>query len=151
MNTELTLHFADLENRISDLTDKVNKLYALSFPNDVESKNSEDVKAELAKGVLDCFDFEKVSKVMKSLNWMWFNKGVPAPYDLKDKAWKMFLDAWTELEDKPFDSNGSRELTISTGGLEVFVQEWLDENDQSEFFCSLKFILEEMANENRHN
>lgn len=148
MDTELTLHFADLENRISDLSDKVNKLYALSFPNDVESKNSEDVKAELAKGVLDCFDFEKVAKVMKSLNWAWLGKGVPTCFDLKDEARKMFLDAWVELEDKPFDSNDSRELTISTGGLEVFVQEWRDENDQTKFFCSLKFILEEMTNSN---
>ena len=148
MNTELTLHFSDLENRISDLTDKVNKLYALSFPNDVESKNSEDVKAELAKDVLNNFDFDKVSKVMKILNWTWLDKGVPTCFDLKDKAWKIFLDAWIELEDKPFDSNDSRELTISTGGLEVFVQEWRDENDQTKFFCSLKFILEEMTNEN---
>lgn len=146
MNTELELRLAHIENRVSELTEKIDKLYMLSFPDDKESDKPEDVKTRMAKDVLDSFDFERVSNVMKSLNWIWIDKGVvPTPHDLKDKAWKMFLDAWIELEDEPFDSNDSRETTISTGGFEVFVQEWRDENDKARFFCSLKFILEEMS------
>ena len=151
MNTELELRLAHIENRLTDLTEMFNKVFTKEIESgkNLSKDSPEDLKVIVSDDILDNFDFQKVSNVMASLDWKWAKvggrneTGVPTALDIKNQARAMLLDAWFKLDEEPFDENDAREFTISTGGLEVFVQEWRDENDETRFSGSLKFILEE--------
>jgi hypothetical protein len=41
------------------------------------------IKQELIDEVMDNFDFAKVQRAMRLLNWTWHDVGIPKEYDLK--------------------------------------------------------------------
>ncbi len=84
----------------------------------------------LVTQIFDNFDFEKVHKIMTSLNWGWTetnlvghtHTSIPDLKRIQDRAYNLLKDAYNS------------ETKVSTGGFEA---EW----DGVEL--SLKFILEE--------
>jgi hypothetical protein len=79
------------------------------------------------------FDFRKVNKVMKFLNWSWIqSNGVPNIIQMK-----------TFAKDLLFDASKNIGTYISCGG---FVVCWFyDEN--KELFCSLSFVVDESCSD----
>ena len=67
----------------------------------------------LIDDVMDNFDFHKVHKVMKFLNWKWaFTEGgVPEVWELKKEARRLLTDCLYELI-----KNGEDNWSIATGG-----------------------------------
>jgi len=80
---------------------------------------------------MDNFDFEKVNKVMKVLNWTWHGKGVPTLKRLKEEAVKYLNEALRH--------RGERDSRFSTGGYEV---EYILHSEYQDSL-SLKFVLED--------
>ena len=89
---------------------------------------------DLINEVIDNFDFEKVARVMKALDWKWAtdNGGyeVPDIYDLRKNA-RARLKEVIKSSIEEYDGSG---VTISCGGFEAFYRE----NTKD---ISLKFVL----------
>lgn len=85
--TWFNLHFLNPKDIETYMFDMVNLIWRIK-PNDTEYKfifrynnPSNDIE-----DILDCFDFNKVKKVMDFLNWEWCFGGVPEIWDLRKKA-----------------------------------------------------------------
>ena len=64
--------------------------------------------------ILDCFDFEKVHKVMRFLNWTWgFNHESPEIYELRKKARYLIKIVVSNL------NTNTPEYETGTGGFSV--------------------------------
>ena len=66
--------------------------------------------------ILDCFDFEKVQKVMAFLDWKWHDTGVPEVYELRKFARKQIRYAVENVI-----RTGESELGTECGGFYVQV------------------------------
>jgi hypothetical protein len=64
--------------------------------------------------IMDYFDFGRVHKVMKMLNWSWHDEGVPEKQELKACARKLLKD----LAEKPIpkEHKNNWNLEASLGG-----------------------------------
>ena len=78
--------------------------------------------------IMDCFDFEKVHRVMKFLNWKWASTGsqVPEVYQMKRWARDLIKSA---IKDR---------TSIATGGFYVSYTE----EDNGDMFIDLSFRVE---------
>jgi Spy/CpxP family protein refolding chaperone len=74
--------------------------------------------------IMDDFNFNKVHKAMKELNWQWRDIGVPDEYDLRVEARRLLKEA---IKNK---------FSIATGGFEAAYQDQYGES------LTLKFVLE---------
>jgi hypothetical protein len=73
-------------------------------------KTSEEVINE----IMDYFNFEKVGKTMKALNWEWRDNGVPDIYEIKRFARQIMKECYEySLKDK-------ESKRLSSGGFYVF-------------------------------
>lgn len=71
-------------------------------------KLSKAEKRKMIKSVLENFDFVKVQKAMKAVNWMWAScDGVPSIWKLKEEAEYLLSEVLADEEMR----------CISTGGL----------------------------------
>lgn len=84
--------------------------------------------------MLNEFDFEKVHKVMKFLNWQWAECGTaPSVVKMKDFVKKLYIDCIKEC----FVRN-TNSMTISVGGFEFHIEK----TEDNDVFMNLNFILE---------
>lgn len=98
------------------------------------------------RNALVFFDFDKVEKVMSMLDWRWARSGgsiVPTTDQAREEVKKIIDSAWKELDksNRKYDEQTKKfykEMTVSTGGFEVYV--W--ENDR-ESWVDIRFILTE--------
>lgn len=84
--------------------------------------------------ILDCFDFEKVQKVMAFLDWKWHDTGVPEIYELRRFARKLILDAVQNVI-----RTGEPEWNTECGGL--YVQVYNKTKEDPTIRISLRFSL----------
>lgn len=90
--------------------------------------------------VLDCFDFEKVHKVMVFLDWHWASlNGVPKIYDLRQKARRIIEDAIKSVLNTKTGS-----CSIETGGFIAKVYGKTDEDQKIRI--KLQFKVTSMDN-----
>ena len=68
------------------------------------TENEKKLRKAMVKDIMDDFDFVKIHKVMKALNWEWRDEGVPNLYSIMKTAEELLIDAFT------------RKGTMSTGG-----------------------------------
>lgn len=103
----------------------------ISWPSD-KKKFAPGELASQAEGLLEQFDFDKVRKAMRAVDWVWcFSKsktGVPSVNELKKAA--------KELLDEVASKAGKEAFWIGSGGLRVNYSPYLG--------LSLEFILEEV-------
>lgn len=96
---------------------------------------------ELIDDVMDNFNFHKVHKVMKFLNWTWgFSaNGVPEIYELKETARRLLNECLYDLI-----QHGEDTWNISTGGFCVRATNYKDAEveDDDSFRLSLKLSFE---------
>ena len=64
--------------------------------------------------VMDYFDFDKVAKTMRFLNWNWIIDGIPDSPKIRQQTRLLMNDCYTRLI-----ASGTDEMTISTGGIKV--------------------------------
>lgn len=70
---------------------------------------------ELYKEVDENFDWKRVRKVMKFLDWWWTPTGkVPSKKQLKEEVYKLSVEAFTKCK-----NNNKSKWTIATGGFYV--------------------------------
>ena len=102
-------------------------------------------KQEMIYEIMDNFDFEKVSKAMKLLDWKWSGilRGeggadfVPTKADLRRKA-RGFLFEVANFNFK--DSGGEKVYSVSSGGLKAIA--FYNDDEDSEIALELNFVLE---------
>lgn len=73
--------------------------------------------AEQKEVIINDFDFEKVEKVMKSLNWKWIDGGVPGNFEYQPKISDL-KEVASMCLDKVINSNESED-SYSFGGFEA--------------------------------
>lgn len=95
---------------------------------------------ENEKKLIEClneFEFDKVHKVMKFLNWKWASKDtpchIPSQYELRESASKLLFEC---LE---YSETNKEDWTVSTGGFEA--NSYFEDGNIIDF--SLKFIISE--------
>lgn len=91
------------------------------------------------KCIEDCisrFNFERVQRCMKLMNWKWVNSKtetqVPSVYELIETSRRLLVECIDQLDDNPACGY------VATGGLEASI-EMLD----GEYFYTLKFVVED--------
>jgi len=92
--------------------------------------------------IMDNFDFHKVHRVMKMLNWKWAysdsETGIPEEYELRKFARNELNRALAGVMD------GHKEYQTSCGGFEAYAKRWspeeLDE-DKPYIQLILKFVV----------
>ena len=102
--------------------------------------SSLEKQLKLVDNVMDNFDFHKVRRVMKMLNWTWAfsDNGVPEEYELREHARRELNRVLAEVMD------GYNEYQTSYGGFEAYAKRWSKEELDSEEPCIqlvLKFVL----------
>ena len=86
---------------------------------------------KVIKEVLHNFDFEKVHKVMATVNWEWEGEGIPSVADLVLCAYDLLRSV----------SQSDVGCTMSTGGFEATKNEGcIDEHE-----LQLQFVLEQVC------
>jgi hypothetical protein len=106
---------------------------------------AESVSQEQFDQLLDCtmdnFDFEKVHKVMTTLDWGWTQPGreelvIPTVAQLRGKARQILREAF------------KRKTTVGTGGFEAIYHPPLEgDKEDPAGFLTLRFIIEEWDTE----
>lgn len=90
--------------------------------------------------IMDNFDFHKVHKVMKFLNWRWAfaEEGVPEICELKDTARRLLNECLYNLI-----KHGEDSWSIATGGFYVRATNYKDaEVEEDDFHIGLKLSFE---------
>jgi hypothetical protein len=111
----------------------------VEFESDKEVQNS-------INDLIDCFDFEKVKKVMDFLEWEWCGccNGIPEIYDLRKRARQLLNYVYLEVKDRAV-KNPDQEVRYftATGGF------WVDGTkypDDSKVYLRLTFQLADWDN-----
>jgi hypothetical protein len=85
--------------------------------------------------IINNFDFLKVHLVMKSLNWLWYPKGVPTVDDITFSARERIESA---IKNCLLDAKPDQEYISSSGGLKATAIK----NDYGQItFLELEFVL----------
>jgi hypothetical protein len=85
--------------------------------------------------ILNNFDFLKVHLVMKSLNWLWYPKGVPTVDDITFSARERIESV---IKNCLLDATPDQEYISSSGGLKATAIK----NDYGQItFLELEFVL----------
>ena len=72
------------------------------------------------KEIMECFDFHKVQKVMKFLNWKWATvKGYPSIEKLKENATRLLTATYFEPQDPWYTACGGFEVHKVDGLLKI--------------------------------
>lgn len=121
-----------LENSLNELKDMMKRSYCDKTDGvhtKTEARAKEIPESDLRKieNIMDNFDFYKVQKTMKLLQWEWASKGVPDVKDIKEEAYRLLVDAAYE------------KTTIATGGLRATY----DSDGGEDTYISLEFIIED--------
>ena len=98
---------------------------------------------ELIDNIMDNFDFHKVHKVMKQLNWHWAfaEEGIPREDELRKEARKLLNECLYALI-----KNGEDNWSIATGGFQVRATNYRDGETISDGFhvgLKLEFVIED--------
>ncbi|CAB4124450.1 hypothetical protein UFOVP59_17 [uncultured Caudovirales phage] len=90
--------------------------------------------------IMDHFDFNRVEKAMKALDWVWFHadteNGIPDVPTLRKEARRLLTSAWDN------GMNVNRDWQVSTGGFTAKLY-WLDGSPLLE----LSFVVEDSLSE----
>lgn len=94
--------------------------------------------------ILDCFDFERVKKVMDFLDWQWYDVGVPEIWDLRKKARILLNNVWNSTK-REAENSPDEEVRyfIATGG---FYAEAIKYPDSPKVYFTLNFQIAEWDN-----
>lgn len=88
--------------------------------------------------IMDNFDFRKVHRVMKYLNWTWASSnGVPEVFELKDCARRLLNECLCSMIMKGEDTWG-----IATGGFYVHATNYKDAEPEDDCHIGLKLSFE---------
>lgn len=91
------------------------------------AKMTSEKQQEAIDEIMDNFDFDKVFRVMKFLEWGWMDYGVPSVSDLRGTARVLLKECIKSKSD------------VSTGGLCAYYYEF----DGIGVILKLKFVVEE--------
>lgn len=103
--------------------------------------NLEKLKTKKIVECISQFDFDRVAKVMKFLNWKWaIHDGileVPDKYDIVEAATNLLYEVFDELL-----ICSEEDFSIGTGGLVAKAYKYKDEDDDSDQIgLTLMFVL----------
>ena len=88
-------------------------------------------KKSIKKELIASLDFDKIHKIMKTLNWNWIpDNKIPTHSKLVLQAEELIDEVLDALE------NGKEEYVVATGGFEVI-------GSKKENYISIRFIAEE--------
>jgi len=87
---------------------------------------------------IENFDWKKVQKVMEFLKWNWGKKDTPSIEEMQKTVRQLFIDAIRCA----FESR-SEGGTAGTGGFEVKVETYEDENKKLQSFVKIRFVIED--------
>lgn len=92
----------------------------------------------LIEKTIEGFDYERVIKTMKYLKWGWgTDQKVPTVDEMKNTCRDLFKDAIYCAY-----MNHSEEGTAGTGGFEVHIGSYINENNgEKEFYATIKFVV----------
>nr|QMP83470.1 MAG: hypothetical protein [Caudoviricetes sp.] len=94
--------------------------------------------------ILDCFDFERVKKVMDFLDWQWYDVGVPEIWDLRKKARNLLNNVWDNVVKKANETPDEEvKYFIATGG---FYAEAIKYPECKKIFFILRFQIADWDN-----
>jgi hypothetical protein len=77
---------------------------------------------------IENFDFKRVRKVMKFLNWEWASEGVPTKESMKTWCWDLYENAFESMQKYSMKSS-----YCSSGGFQVVLSNQYD--------VELRFVL----------
>ena len=94
---------------------------------------------QMIDDILDEFDFDKVHKAMKALDWRWVGTGVPTIDELRNGAHHLLRGAANSRLYEFKHEHWLEGIQNSTGGFEAMA--WCDENKTKIIRLELKFVL----------
>ena len=102
-------------------------------------------KYDMINEVLAHFDFDKVHKVMKALNWTWVDEGVPDVRTIKESAEERMNSAIEQVTDRSNTEHQDIGWISYSGGLKAMA--WRDA-DHNLARVQLEFIVTEWEADN---
>lgn len=88
--------------------------------------------------IMDWFDFEKVHRVMVSLNWKWVSFGGPSIQEIRVFARKLLYTAVSETID-----NGCEDYDTGSGGFNVQIN---TDKETGKLYIKLTFQITDWSN-----
>jgi len=96
-------------------------------------KSERDIRGEeIINEILDCIDFDQIHYTMKTLNWKWWDVGVPSEETIRKETKERLWRAWNEKQ-----SNFSGGIYIK-----YLPEEDCEENGWSNEGLMFYFVLE---------
>jgi hypothetical protein len=109
-----------------------------------EKRSPKFTKEKIVENILENFDFDKCRTVMDSLNWEWFNTGVPTVDDLKKSAVERIESAINGLLDKENRLSSTDYYFSSSGGFKATA--WKNRYGHLESI-NLEFVLTDWSSD----
>jgi len=98
------------------------------------------VRQNMIKEIIECFDFEKCRKVMVALDWGWWGQGTPSIETMKESATNRLNDAVEGVLNRENNTRSDVPYIVSSGGFKATVYKnrygYLD-------YLTLEFIVTE--------
>ena len=153
-----------LESRIDELSGRVNKICNVqktseSSRNISSSSFPKETRWERRRRLLDAvigyLDIGKIQNVMAFLDWRWrigSENKVPTEVDIVEWLEDLAKEAWKGLDLTCGDRNDhfSKTWTVSSGGFQVEVSSWWDDDGSIQECLRISFILDEAFEESRY-
>lgn len=96
---------------------------------------------EIIEDILEQFDFKTVHKVMKDLDWEWYNSdGVPTIKELKEAAKEKLYRAYFTCREQ-----NKEEYFVASGGLKATCTRYETDFGNFAYNLSLEFVLKEWS------
>jgi hypothetical protein len=77
------------------------------------------VRQNMIKEIIECFNFEKCCMVMNALNWEWFNQGIPSIETMKQSATNRLNDAIEGVLNRENNIRSDVPYIVSSGGFKA--------------------------------
>lgn len=153
-----------LEFRLDELSGKVDKICnGQKFSGNTEDLNmsfvpkESDSRERLLGKVLADLNISKIRSVMGFLNWRWrigSENKVPTEADIVDLIRDLTCEAWRGLDlfEWKWDRNNhfSKTWAVSSGGFQVEVFSWWDNDGSIQEYLRISFIPNEASEESRY-
>jgi hypothetical protein len=77
------------------------------------------VRKNMIKEIIECFNFEKCHKVMVALDWGWWGEGTPSIERMKESATNRLNDAIEGVLNRENNTRSDVPYVVSSGGFKA--------------------------------
>lgn len=136
---DLEANMRTIDNRLLHITNAIEKIDFHKDEAEIDDRFP-NTREGVIGDIIENFDFQRMSDVMRYLDWKWHNMDEsPSEDDLAAEAEKQLKKAFKYLDDKEYDHYGYRENHTGCGGFDI----WVCESKDGKRWAHLKFVVED--------